>query len=304
MRIIEPNVEIIHQSQGLEGVYKQIELAGRTAYKSEDKITEDSAEKFVNMLIKRKHNAALEHGTIYLTYKGKWVGDTFVDFYEGNPYSNVDVEYVRDKYENGWLMCLYHITTNYRVIIENNRLKDLKYLSSPCKFHVKRHTAKFILSRGIANEFVRHRVFSFLQESTRYCNYSKDKFKGVAFIASADCPLEVGNYTLNEDVDIIKDGDIYISNKTIEELSPEEAMLYAYCTSEQLYLALIDKGIKPQIARDVLPLGLKTELIMTGTTKQWRDFLNLRCASNAHPDAINLALKLETLLAHIKNYDG
>ena len=289
MKIVNMSAELIPQSAGLEGVYKQIELAGRTAYKSEDRITENSAEKFVNMLIKRKHNAALEHGTVYLKYRCKWEGDALTGFYEENPYSDVVVKINKDDYENGCAMATFYITTNYRVIIENNRLKDLKYISLPYKLHIKRQTIKFILSRGIANEFVRHRVFSFLQESTRYCNYSKDKFGGVSFISSIDCPLKLGEYTLNDDIDIIKDGNIYISNKEVKNLSPEEATLYAYCTSEQLYLSLLDQGVKPQIARDVLPLGLKTELVMTGTVRQWRDFLSLRCASDAHPDARYLA---------------
>ena len=300
MKLIKPSFDIWEQSAGLEGVYKQIELAGRTAYKSEDRITDTSAEKFVNMLIKRKHNAALEHGTIYLyitynhhypknpNYLQKQLADDIALKYINNPYSNVNHVYMGGD---------YYITTNYRVIIENNWEKDLKYLvSTPCSYHEKRLTFKFVLSRGIANEFVRHRVFSFLQESTRYCNYSKDKFGGVSFISSIDCPLKLGEYTLNNDIDIIKDGNIYISNKEVENLSPEEAMLYAYCTSEQLYLSLLDQGVKPQIARDVLPLGLKTELVMTGTVKQWRDFLNLRCAPDAHPDARYLADRVKDML--------
>lgn len=300
MKLIKPSFNIWEQSAGLQGVYKQIELAGRTAYKSEDRITNTSAEKFVNMLIKRKHNAALEHGTIYLyitynhhypknpNYLQKQLADDIALKYINNPYSNVNHVYMGGD---------YYITTNYRVIIENNWEEDLKYLvSTPCSYHEKRLTFKFVLSRGIANEFVRHRVFSFLQESTRYCNYSKDKFGGVSFISSIDCPLKLGEYTLNNDIDIVKDGNIYISNKEVENLSPEEEMLYAYCASEQLYLSLLDHGVKPQIARDVLPLGLKTELVMTGTVKQWRDFLSLRCASDAHPDARYLATKVKDII--------
>ena len=296
MKIVEANVELIPQSYSLEGVYKQIEVAGRTAYKSEDKITDTSAEKFVNMLMTRKHNAALEHGTIYLKYRCKWEGDALTNFYERNPYSEVIAKYNKDDYENGWAMSTFYITTNYRVVVENNRSGDLKYMSLPYNKHVKRYTLKFTLSRGIANEFVRHRVFSFLQESTRYCNYSKDKFGGVTFMSSIECPLAIGEYTLNEDIDVIKDNQLYVSNKEVKNLSTEEAMLYAYCSSEQLYLALLDQGMKPQIARDVLPLGLKTELIMTGTTEQWREFCNLRCASDAHPDARYLANKVKELI--------
>lgn len=286
----------IPQPAGLEGVYKQVELAGRTAYKSEDKITDVSAEKFVKMLMNKKHGAALEHGTVYLKYRCKWEGDNLTEFYERNPYSSVIAKPNKDDYENGWAMSTFYITTNYRVIVEHNRSKDLQYLSNPCKYHERRYTFKFILSRGIANEFVRHRVFSFLQESTRYCNYSKDKFGGVSFISSVECPLEIGEYILSDNMDIVKDGNIYIHNKEPKDFSQEEAMFYAYCTSELLYLSLLDKGMKPQIARDVLPLGLKTELIMTGTKKQWEEFINLRSANDAHPDARVLAEEVIRLL--------
>lgn len=286
----------IPQPAGLEGVYKQVELAGRTAYKSEDKITDVSAEKFVKMLMNKKHGAALEHGTIYLKYRCKWEGDNLTEFYERNPYSNVIAKLNKDDYENGWAMSTFYITTNYRVIIEHNRSKDLQYLSKPCKYHERRYTFKFILSRGIANEFVRHRVFSFLQESTRYCNYGKDKFGGVSFISSVECPLEIGEYILSDNMDIVKDGNIYIHSKEAKDFSQEEAMFYAYCISEHLYLSLLDKGLKPQIARDILPLGLKTELIMTGTKKQWEEFINLRSANDAHPDARILADEVKKIL--------
>lgn len=294
MKIVNASVELIPQSAGLEGVYKQIELAGRTAYKSEDKITEDSAKKFVNMLINRKHGAALEHGTVYLKYRCKWEGDTLTDFYERNPYSNVVVKCIKDDYENGWAMSSFYITTNYRVIVENGRLEDLKYISLPYKSHIKRYTCKFVLSRGIANEFVRHRVFSFLQESTRYCNYSKNKFNGVTFVSSIKCPLNVGKYSVNDNHELIGDGLIYDLEK--EKPTPSQSMTLAYYNAEVLYLSLLDQGVKPQIARDVLPLGLKTELIMTGTVEQWKEFLNLRCACDAHPDAKYLANKVKDIL--------
>lgn len=290
MKIVEASAELIPQLHSLEGVYKQIEMAGRTAYKSEDKITDTSAEKFVNMLMSRKHNAALEHGTIYLKYRCKWEGDALTDFYESNPYSYVEDKWVEGDYENGWAMTTFYITTNYRVIVENNRSGDLKYMSLPYNKHVKRYTLKFTLSRGIANEFVRHRVFSFLQESTRYCNYSKDKFNNeVTFVNSQELPLKTGVYAL------LEDGSIVCGNSKLKDDTSGELVL-SYIISEHEYFRLLEKGVKPQIARDVLPLGLKTELIMTGTTEQWRGFLNLRCASDAHPDARYLANKVKEIL--------
>ena len=167
MKLIKPSVEIIKQEEyDLDHIFKFIELAGRTCYKSEDKITEDSANEFVNRMIKSGHGAMLEHGTVYLTIPNKNISRSLLIYnYEMNPYSKVI-----------WTNDNVYITTNYRVIIENNWNDHLKYITAPTEFHVRRTTVKFICDRAIANEFVRHRVFSFAQESTRYCNYSKAKF--------------------------------------------------------------------------------------------------------------------------------
>lgn len=162
MKLIKPYFEIIEQEPGLDGIYKQIELAGRSCYKSEDRITEDSAEKFVNMIKDRQHTAMLEHGTVYLyihkdhaynVIGGNWVTEQYLS----NSYSVINT----DSYGN------YHITTNYRVLYENDWLDDLKYLCEPTEYHEKRITVKFICDRGILAEFTRHRVFSFAAESTR-----------------------------------------------------------------------------------------------------------------------------------------
>ena len=158
MKLIEPNVEIIEQLSGLYGVYKQIEKAGRTCYKSEDKITEDSAKKFVDMLANHKHGAMLEHGTIYLSIPIKFGNQPIVEEYLLNPYSRVgkDIE--------NHLWC---VTTNLRVLIENDLMEDLYYICEPTEHHVKRVTAKFTLDQGVMREFTRHRTMSFACESTR-----------------------------------------------------------------------------------------------------------------------------------------
>lgn len=162
MRLIKPSIEILEQGSGIQGIYKQIEKAGRTCYKSENLITEDSAEKFVNMIKDRQHTAMLEHGTVYLyihkDHAYNVIGDNWVtEQYLSNSYSVINT----DSYGN------YHITTNYRVLYENDWLDDLKYLCEPTEYHEKRITVKFICDRGVSHEFVRHRVFSFAQESTR-----------------------------------------------------------------------------------------------------------------------------------------
>ena len=174
MKLIKPSFEIIEQQSGLDGLYKQIELAGRTCYKSEDKITPTSAKEFVDRMIKSGHGAMLEHGTVYLFiplhcdktdyHIAKW--------YYSNPYSRVNIRNEHYCFDSNG----YYITTNLRVLVENNLIEHLKFICEPTEFHEKRITVKFICDRGVSHEFVRHRVMSFAQESTRYCNYSKDKF--------------------------------------------------------------------------------------------------------------------------------
>ena len=172
MRLIKPSYKIIEQEPGINGVYKMIEYAGRVCYKSEDKITEDSAKPFVDRMIKSGHGAMLEHGTVYLkiTYKDTDF-NTLCMFYGKNKSS------VLNHSEDNKI---YYITTNYRVLYENDALDLLKYVCEPTENHNKRYCVKFTCSRAISLELVRHRVFSFLQESQRYVNY-KNK-KGISFI--------------------------------------------------------------------------------------------------------------------------
>ena len=269
MRLIKPSVEIIKQEKyDLLHVFKFIELAGRTCYKSEDKITEDSAKEFVDRMIKSGHGAMLEHGTVYLTIPNKNVSRSLLIYYcERNPYSKVV-----------WTDTNVYITTNYRAIIENNWNDLLKYITAPTEFHVKRTTVKFICDRGVSHEFVRHRVFSFAQESTRYCNYTKDKFNNeLTFIIPCWIKdLEEGNY--------------YAYCEYHHSKNDASKRWFDSCmSSEFVYTNLIEEGWKPQEARTILPNSLKTELIMTGFNDDWQDFFKLRCAPNAHPQAKELA---------------
>lgn len=159
MKLIKPYFEIIEQEPGLEGIYKQIELAGRTCYKSEDKITPDSAKGFVDRMIKSGHGAMLEHGTVYLKVPVNI--DIAPDFLD-DVATWTKCKLVQENTGNWWA-----ITTNYRRIIECNYLDHLKYICEPTEYHEKRITVKFICDRGVSHELVRHRVFSFAQESTR-----------------------------------------------------------------------------------------------------------------------------------------
>lgn len=272
MKLIKPSVQIIEQEEyDLNHIFKFIELAGRTCYKSEDKITEDSAKEFVERMIKSGHGAMLEHGTVYLTIPTFYTQDVGILKYELNPYSKVVT--IRD---------YTYITTNYRVLVEHDWLSDLKFLSVRNSVHKKRTTVKFICDRGVSHEFVRHRVFSFAQESTRYCNYSKDKFGNeLTFII----PNWFNKY-INEDYSNVNISDWNIG---LNIADAETNWLYAMMYSEKAYISSINNGMKPQQARSVLPNSLKTELVMTGFNDDWLNFFKLRCAPNAHPQAKELA---------------
>ena len=277
MKLIKPSFTILHQAPGLEGVYKQIELAGRTCYKSEDKITPDSAKAFVERMINSGHGAMLEHGTVYL---GMPI-ETIIPI-EANGWG----KYESNKYSKGGVVCSINgekrvaITTNLRVLVENGWLDDLQYICEPTKYHEKRITVRFICDRGVSHEFVRHRVFSFAQESTRYCNYSKDKFGNeLTFIQPC---------YLNE-AELAQYGPYHLVSRN---KSPESIFICSLNNAEKDYLTLIESGWKAQEARAVLPNALKTELVMTGFATDWPYFFELRCASNAHPQARELAIPL------------
>ena len=162
MKLIKPSYQIIEPtSYTIDDIYKSIELVGRVSHKSEDRITEDSAETFVEKMMKMKHLSTCEFGTVYLYIDYHDVSfNKIIDKYNSNEYSKciVDTVFPNKAY----------ITTNYRVLIENNWLNDLKYLCEPTEYHHKRYTVKFICDRGILAEFTRHRKFSFMAESTRY----------------------------------------------------------------------------------------------------------------------------------------
>lgn len=144
MKLIESKVEVIEQQPGLDGAYKQIELAGRTCYKSEDKITEDSAKGFVDRMIKSKHGAMLEHGTVYLSVPKEET--EIIGFHGWCQYSKVRSDLVMEE------PCNWLITTNMRVLVEHDRLRDLKYICEPTKRHAKRITARFTCDRGVSHK--------------------------------------------------------------------------------------------------------------------------------------------------------
>ena len=294
MKLIKPSFEILEQLPGLEGVYKQIELAGRTCYKSEDKITETSAKEFVDRMIKSGHGAMLEHGTVYLsldmTSREQYFKYCYNKFSKANSTGSAEYSTWRG-----------FVTTNLRVLVENDWLEDLQYISEPTEYHEKRHTVKFVCDRGVSHEFVRHRVFSFAQESTRYCNYSKDKFGNEItcilppWLSEDDIPKGFG-YTSDDWGSLICEFYYEATEKGKSEgftIKPVRNFVFALQTSEQLYFSLLKEGWKAQEARSVLPNALKTELVMTGFKSDWKHFFELRCPGSAHPQARELAIPLQ-----------
>ena len=257
MRLIKPSFLIKEQEPGLIGIYRQIEYAGRICYKSSNKITEDSAKPFVDRMIKSGHGAVLEHGTVYLkiTYKDTDFA-TLCMFYGRNKYS------VLNHSEDNRI---YYITTNYRVLVENNHLRDLKYLCEPTEFHEKRITVHFTADAGVMREFFRHRVFSMAQESTRYCNYLRDKFSNSITVVYPSWLKEEEELEFEEDMRVI----------------------------EELYFKWLNKGWTAQQARVFLPLGVKAEAVMTGFVSDWNHFFRLRSriaeTGKPHPQAQELA---------------
>lgn len=197
MKIIKPSVEILDDLNP-EEILKKLELCGRVCYKSEDKITDESAVKFISNIIKQGHESVLEH----------------VSF-----------------------------------------------------------SVRFICDRGVSHEIVRHRIASYSQESTRYCNYSKGQFNGEITVIEP-CFLVPGT----EGYD----------------------MWYRACQmAEQYYLSMLDWGCSPQEARAVLPNSLKTEIVMTANVREWRHFLKLRTSKASHLQMREVADMLLTELNFI-----
>ena len=297
MKLIESSVQIIEEKDP----YKMIELAGRTCYKSEDKITENSAKEFVDRMIKLGHGAMLEHGTIYLTIDGE---DPNLSKTQSNPHTKVNlVPYEVLTEGNYTISYKAYITTNLRVLVENNLKELLCYQVEPTEHHEKRITAKFICDRGVSHEFVRHRVFSFAQESTRYCDYSKDKFgNDITYIIPSWLDLPEGKYS-NWDNDWCDVSELKLRYPEVDNLSdPANCFLQSIKNAEYYYFMLINRGWKPQQARQVLPNATKTELVMTGFESDWEHFFELRCSGAAHPDAKKLADELKSLM-NVKNIE-
>lgn len=264
IEITKPSVELIKENDML----KLIEKAGRTCYKSEDKITDDSAERFVKMICRNHHTSVLEHGTVYLKFPQHYDNvsedeSAAIKYIVDSKYSYINNEF---------------ITTNFRVLMSyfNDDFDSAiafynKFNNETCD-HEKRYAFRIICDRGVSHELVRHRVFSFSQESTRYVNYNNKGFKIIQ----------------PEWWDRGGDAEREIFCKACEDAS-------------NIYQKLCELGQTPQQARAVLPNALKTEIVMTGTKSQWEQFLILRNSPAAHPDMQIIARIIKNILNSVEN---
>ena len=273
MKLIKQSFEILEQKDfSLIGIKKFIERCGRVCYKSEDRITDDSYEKFVNMLVKRDHARPLEFGTVHLKISSGMLFEEFLqDLVDCELYNPAWIKYKE-------LPEYTYITTNYRHYLQI--IKKCPYVAEyfteqdNC-YYPSRYTVHMVLSRGVMDEFRTHVGLSHLAESTRYCAYNKNKFNNeVTFVipnwVNTNCP--------NKEQE----------GPSVASMEWSTAMLDA----ENSYMNLIRMGCTAQEAREVLPLSVKSELISCGFEDAWDNFFYRRCAKDAHPMAREIAVPL------------
>ena len=268
MKLINQSFKFINQTDfSLVGIKKHIERCARVSYKSEDKITDTSYEKFVSMLKSREHDRPLEFGTVHL----KMIFPDFQEF--------TDNLLTLGIFNDIWIKSAYvgdivYITTNYRYYLDITKyLPNVKeyFTEEDNEYYPKRYTVHMILDRGVMDEFRTHVGLSHLAESTRYCNYSKDKFGNeITFIKPCwfNLPTDYAVYSGDNDSDYF---------------------IQALEDAENWYLSLLKEGWTPQQSRSVLPLGIKSELISCGFEDAWKNFFYRRDAKDAHPMAQEIA---------------
>lgn len=312
MKIIHPSVEYWQQANTLDGIWEHAAKCARVCYQSQLVKEGESGKDFLLRTIakngfrkdKSSHMSVLEHSTVYLVVN---IHNPFYPYmcckYKSNHYSKTCNLIINDTIEG---IC---ITTNLRVIIENDWIDDLKFIADDISNHVKRYTFSFITNLGVSRELNRHRCHSISEESTRYCNYSKDKFgNGLTFIIPEWLDLEECNiddtdkkfihlpnqYRFDGTLANLVDGD--------KNLTVEGEWLAANVRAQIHYLNLLKKGWKPQQAREVLPLSLKTQVVHTAFEDDWKDFIALRSdgiSGAPHPNIKVLADQVKYLIEHM-----
>ena len=272
MKLINQSFEILEQKDfTITGIKKFIERCGRVCYKSEDRITDDSYEKFVNILESRGHDRPLEFGTVHF------------QMYISDFHKLRDTLCINNMWNDQWIKYHYagnltYVTTNYRyylAIIKVFPSAEKDFAPQDDELYPKRYTVHFITSRGIMDEFRTHIGLSHLAESSRYCSYDKNRFGNeLTFII----PNWVNTNYPNKEQE----------GPSVASIEWSTAMLDA----EASYMNLIKMGCTAQEAREVLPLAVKSELISCGFEDAWSNFFYRRCAKDAHPMAREIATKV------------
>ena len=232
MKLIKQSFEILEQKDfSLIGIKKFIERCGRVCYKSEDRITDDSYEKFVNMLVKRDHARPLEFGTVHLKISSGMLFDKVLqDLVDCKLYNPAWIKYKE-------LPEYTYITTNYRHYLQI--IKKCPYIAEyfteqdNC-YYPSRYTVHMVLSRGIMDEFRTHVGLSHLAESTRYCNYSKDKFDNqITFIQPSWIILDKEIAPINE---------LCLLSGQYDRENPNLRYLASLVDANYTYVLLLNKG--------------------------------------------------------------
>jgi thymidylate synthase (FAD) len=303
MDLFRPSIEIWEQKYEnvdiMSSIWAHIAKCVRVCYQSETrKNPNETDEDFVKRTILRhepknsekNHLAMLEHGTVYLDLPNSARDFSAISDYAINKYTKL-VIFKSDRVHN-------YITTNLRVIYENNWLDDLQYICAPTEYHAKRITVCFQTNIGVSREFNRHRVNSIAEESTRYCNYTKDRFGGSVKFTLPTWLLDEEHlpYIESHQFDHLSTYcEEYLNDNA--DINPEcwcdmDFYLFALTVAEYCYEMLIKKGWTAQQAREVLPLATKTQLVHTAYIDDWKHFINLRykgISGPPHPNAKYIA---------------
>ena len=295
MRVVSPSFEILTPIDADEAL-KLIENVGRTCYKSEDKITEESALPFVSGIIKRGHEAVIEHHSFIFelsnTSYTKLRGSVHVvsanvrawrDFFKACLDNDVVIpEFVWEFIHGNEVFFPEFKDIGMDVNVNPNDLfKPLTIYELQEGTEQLTHidmTVRLTNDRGVSHEEVRHRVASFAQESTRYCNYAKDKFGAEVTYIDIKGGMEYDSKVHNLPAEIQQQ--IY------------DEWVQACIDAERHYNRMIELGATPQIARSVLNNSTKTEICITMNLAEWRHFFKLRCAPTAHPSMREIAIML------------
>jgi len=291
MKLIKPGYTILAMSMHDELPYNYdrpeelIEAAGRTCYKSEDSITRDSCKAFVNMLRKNGHFAMIEHS--WMIMKCPLLSVTAIKVLWSlifNRFLNIKITN-RCVFNAGNIRAFeeWKLDENTRARLVRAENMEVYRLKRKKAFNMLSATVKFICDRGVSHELVRHRIASYAQESTRYCNYSKDKFDNqVTFIV----PQWI---TFPEEIRTIEQ----ITNQPLPD--SYAFWLWHMKECEDIYLKTLENGWSPQQARSVLPNSLKTEIVVTATWEEWRHIFNLRALGKTgkpHPQMVEIMMPL------------